>query len=366
MSAALRVLGLTLVGWAGVRAAALGMLPGAEMFTLAGAPAPAAAIQPTQFPPLEAPVAYDDAGWAAGPIPAGYSQYPAIAGAPRPFRVPVYYAVPTARAYQTPPRSDLLHVPRSSFQSAALDLNDWPLSRFAAPPLPTAQSTVIAPGQSNPAFIRKGIDRLQLTAWSLLRGRQGVTIAPGSLAPAGTLGGSQAGARLTYNFTPDLAASLRTSTPVGGTVSGGEIAAGVKFTPVRGLPLSLTAERRKAVGRYGGGRDAFALFVEGGVYQQPLWGMQLDGYGQAGMVGIRSRDWFADGAFFLTRPLFRQFSGGVAMWGGVQPGLYRIDAGPRLTMRVRNNIRVHVDWRQRVAGNALPRSGPSLTLAGDF
>jgi hypothetical protein len=232
--------------------------------------------------------------------------------------------------------------------------------------MPTRQSAVIVPGQSNPAFVRRGLDRVQLTAWSLLRGRQGVTIAPGSLAPAGTLGGSQAGARLTYNFSPALAASLRTSSPIGGAASGGEVAAGIKFSPFGNIPLALTAERRKAIGRFGGGRDAFAMFVEGGVYQQPVWGMQLDGYGQAGIVGVRSRDWFADGAFSLTRPLYKQFSGGLAMWGGVQPGLYRIDAGPRLTMRVRNNVRVHVDWRQRVAGNALPRSGPSLTLAGDF
>jgi hypothetical protein len=54
------------------------------------------------------------------------------------------------------------------------------------------------------------------------------------------------------------------------------------------------------------------------------------------------------------------------MWGGAQPGLYRIDAGPRVTMRVRDNLRVHLDWRQRLAGNAEPGSGPAITLAGDF
>ena len=53
-------------------------------------------------------------------------------------------------------------------------------------------------------------------------------------------------------------------------------------------------------------------------------------------------------------------------WGGVQPGLYRVDAGPRLTMQVRRNVRVHLDYRQRLAGNAEPGSGPTLTLAGDF
>ena len=41
-------------------------------------------------------------------------------------------------------------------------------------------------------------------------------------------------------------------------------------------------------------------------------------------------------------------------------------AGPRVTMKVRNNVRVHFDWRQRLAGNALPGSGPTVTLAGDF
>jgi hypothetical protein len=35
-------------------------------------------------------------------------------------------------------------------------------------------------------------------------------------------------------------------------------------------------------------------------------------------------------------------------------------------MNVRNNIEAHVDWRQRLAGNAQPGAGPAITLAGDF
>jgi hypothetical protein len=35
-------------------------------------------------------------------------------------------------------------------------------------------------------------------------------------------------------------------------------------------------------------------------------------------------------------------------------------------MRLRNNLRVHLDYRQRLAGNSLPGSGPAVTLAGDF
>jgi hypothetical protein len=35
-------------------------------------------------------------------------------------------------------------------------------------------------------------------------------------------------------------------------------------------------------------------------------------------------------------------------------------------MKVRRNLRVHFDWRQKLAGNARPGSGPAVTLAGDF
>lgn len=131
------------------------------------------------------------------------------------------------------------------------------------------------------------------------------------------------------------------------------------------MPVAITAERRQAIGDYGG-RSAFALFAEGGVYGQSLWGFDLDGYAQAGVVGVRDRALFADGAFAFTRPVYRQFSAGLGVWGGVQPGLYRIDAGPRLTYRVRPNLKVHLDWRQRLAGSTAPGSGPAVTLAGDF
>jgi hypothetical protein len=133
------------------------------------------------------------------------------------------------------------------------------------------------------------------------------------------------------------------------------------------IPVWITAERRQAVGKYGGGRSDFALFMEAGLYQQPLpWDFALDGYLQGGVVGIKARDLFVDGAVTVSRPVYRQFSAGFGVWGGAQPGLYRVDAGPRITMRVRNNLKVHVDWRQKLAGNARPGSGPVLTLAGDF
>jgi hypothetical protein len=201
--------------------------------------------------------------------------------------------------------------------------------------------------------------------WAMLRDTRTLTAPSQSLASGGTLGASQAGARLVYNFSPMISAVVRTSSEVGRR--GGEVAGGIRVRPLRSIPLWFTAERRQAIGQYGGGRNAFAFFAEGGVYDRPMpWGFRLDGYAQGGVVGLSSRDLFADGSLAFTRPVYRQFSAGFGLWGGIQPGLYRVDAGPRLTMQVRRNMRVHLDYRQRLAGTAEPGSGPVLTLAGDF
>ncbi|MBA3667573.1 MAG: hypothetical protein H0W65_07615, partial [Sphingomonas sp.] len=92
----------------------------------------------------------------------------------------------------------------------------------------------------------------------------------------------------------------------------------------------------------------------------------LDAYLQTGLVGARSRDWFVDGSAAFSRPVWRNVSAGVGIWGGAQPGLARIDAGPRVSMRVGGKMRVHVDYRAKLAGNAEPGSGGVVTLAGDF
>jgi hypothetical protein len=362
MRPSLRFLALAVVGWAGVRAAMLGALPGAEIFSIdkseAKSPPP---IVPTEFPPIEpiAPAGADAA--AANYLPAGYAPMaPEGGGAPQ-----AYYASVSAPA--RPSRlTTILPEPAPAFYSPVPELDEWPLSRLASTSLSARRSNVVLPAQSLPLATQASkLDRVQLTAWALLRGRQGAPLGTPSLASGGTLGGSQAGSRLSYNFTRQIAATFRTTTDIGRR--GGEFAAGVRVQPVSGVPVWLTAERRQRLGRYGGGRNAFALFIEGGVYQRPMpWRFSLDAYLQGGVVGLHHRDKFIDGGLTLTRPLFKQFSGGFGVWGAAQPGVYRLDAGPRVTMKVRNNIRVHLDWRQKLAGNAQPGSGPAVTLAGDF
>lgn len=365
MRPSLRFLAVAVFGWAGLRAPMLGVLPGAELFRIDASEAKAPPIVPTQFPPI-APVAVASDDSAAAFIPAAlpYGQAPLA----RPAAVPVYYVpILPARDSTPTPLVDGLREPRPQFFPGVPELDEWPLSRMASAAASSRrQSIVVPPPESVPAPLEpRRLDRLQLTAWALLRAQSTGIAGTQSLADTGSLGASQAGARLTYNFTRQIAASFRAMNDVGRR--GGEVAAGLRVQPIAGIPLWIDAERRQRVGKYGGGRSAFALFFEAGLWDRamPLHFL-LNSYLQGGMVGARSRDKFIDGALTLTRPVYKQFSAGIGVWGGAQPGAYRVDAGPRVTMRVRKNIRVHFDWRQRLAGNAAPGSGPAVTLAGDF
>jgi hypothetical protein len=378
MSAPVRFLFVAVAGWALLRGATAGMLPGVEAFTIAKAEAAPPPIVPTQFAPiaavepLMAALPADQPAYAAAygayPPYGGYPPYGAYPP-PRPVQVPVYYYPASAPAHHLtvplppPQRVQQGIEPGPDFYAPIAPLEEWDLAQVArgSIPGPPRQSSPAPSGL--PSFIpQKHLDRMQLSGWALWRGGPGTA----SLASGGTLGGSQAGARLTYAVDPRIAASLRTTTPIGGS-SGGEVAAGVRLTPFPSLPLAVTAERRQAIGRFSTGRSDFALFAEGGVYQKPLgWNLLLDGYAQAGVVGIRSHDFFADGGLAVSRPVWGRFSAGMGVWGGYQPGLYRVDAGPRISIRVRPNVSLHLDWRQRLAGAAEPGSGPAVTLGANF
>ena len=365
MSASVRFLAFIAVSWVAFRVGAYWSLPGAEAFTIRPKDEPLQLSPPVaelQSTPLnEAPPAYGYPGYPPYSGAHGYPAYPAYSPypqlAPRPVRVPIYYP-----AYY-PVQPDSVAAPPPARQQPYLDLappapaEDWSLAALA--PLPDRPRAASAPVTATPPVPPK-LDRLQLSSWALLRGRS----TGSALASGGTLGGGQAGARLTYAVDRRLAAQLRTASPIGGG-RGIELALGARYQPLRSIPVWINAERRQSVGDYG--RSAFALFAEGGLYQQPLpWKFSLDAYLQGGVVGLRRRDLFVDGAFTATRPVFRNYSAGFGVWGGAQPGLYRVDVGPRLSMKVRHNIRVHADWRQRLAGRAEPGSGPALTLAADF
>lgn len=365
MSAPVRFLALTVAGWTLIRLTALGAVSG---FTLGYA-------KPARLPPpvpsqLASLPLDDSARLQAYPYGAyAPTAYPTAqvmqVRVPVPYYVPVYISAPATPAVAEPqpiPLRPAWHLPTSA---STFVLGDYPslpapdqdLLALAA----SSRGAISTPAAISPLAPEARFKRWQLSSWAFLRG----PAVPDSLATAGQLGGSQAGARLLYNFNRSIAASLRLTSPIGAS-TGAELAGGVRWIPYRSIPIAITAERRQSISRLGG-RSDFALFAEGGLYRRPLpLRLYLDGYFQGGVVGVSRHDLFVDGAVTVSRPLFGRISAGFGVWGGAQPGLSRLDAGPRISLHVRRNIYAHFDWRQRIAGTATPNSGPAVTLAADF
>ena len=210
-----------------------------------------------------------------------------------------------------------------------------------------------------------GSDRWSASAWLFVR-RGG----DGALAAAGTLGGSQAGLRVGYRLNRDSARPLSLSGRLYAPLEtdGAEAALGLEWKPLATVPVRILAERRQRLS--GDGRSAFAILAYGGVSEARVAGpLRLDAYAQAGMVGLRSKDLFADGAATLSLPLGSHAQAGLGVWGAAQPGVSRLDVGPQVSLRLpvaATNLRLSAGYRVRVAGDALPASGPALTLAADF
>lgn len=266
------------------------------------------------------------------------------------------FGPPAARSFK--PITAAVHASDDASPMAAPAVAIRPAAAVAqAAPVPFAVPVAAAPSAPD--------RRWSGSAWLFVRqgdGRQ--------LAPDGTLGGSQFGARLLYRLTKSdampISVSARIYSPLKRTREA-EAAIGIEWQPLPHVPVRLLAERREAIGS--DGRSAFAVMGYGGErFELSRGKAALDVYAQAGVVGIRSTDPFADGIARLTVPLGRagliRLGGGL--WAAAQPGVNRLDAGPGVSVRIAPHLSVLADWRFRIAGDARPDSGPSLTLATDF
>ncbi len=221
-------------------------------------------------------------------------------------------------------------------------------ARGAAPVIPAQVPDRLAPLP----------DRWSASGWLVVRGA-------GTAAPAGgQLGGGQAGFRLAWLAVPRarVAAVGRVTTPLRG--KGREASIGVEWQPSR-APVRLVVEHRFGLDGTPGGPGAGVI---AGV-DAKLGGFRLEGYGQAGAIRRVRTEPYADGAARVTTEVAAQgparIALGIGAWGGAQRDAQRLDVGPSATVRVRN-LRLSLDWRQRVAGAARPGSGATLTLGGDF
>ncbi len=221
-----------------------------------------------------------------------------------------------------------------------------------------------APPESTLAGASRGDGRWSASGWLIVRPGSGAGAALGTAQ----LGGSQAGARVDYALGGGFALAARAAAPLRGP--GRELGLGVAWKPA-GAPVRLLAEQRIAVD---GGRGGPSLAVAGGVSDVAVGaGFRLEGYGQAGAIARGGGEAYADGLARVARPMTRvgraDLDLGMGVWGGAQRGAERLDIGPTAALRVPvtgRALRVTLDWRQRVAGDARPGSGPALSLGSDF
>lgn len=353
--------------------------------------------------------------------PATVAATAAAAPPPQIYVQPIYLPAQTIAA-AAPPPPQIIHIHHHTTTTA-------PASEFASLPVPSAPAPLPAPGPATVSpppppeaglLAQAAYDRLRagqkrealrlfeaaliadptsadprrsqwqreaatlkrrwsLSAFSLLRDSP---IDPSSgLATGPLLGSSQSGAALGYTVNPlarrpiTLTARLNAATDARGRTDPrtAQAAVGIRY---QALPaLAISAERLVSLGEQS--RDDWLVRLSSGIARQRrLAGLNvnLDAYGEASLLG--NGDSLAAGQARALTPLFNQKSvsvaAGIGSWGSVQntgTTSGRLDVGPSAAFRVqqgRLGLELSADYRQRIAGNALPASGPTVTLSSSF
>jgi len=205
------------------------------------------------------------------------------------------------------------------------------------------------------------------------------------LAASPVLGGGQSGAAVAYTIDPlarrpvSVVARIAAAAGPDGSIDreATEAAVGLRVQPIPGVPVAVDVERRIALGAIA--RNAWAARVSGGtsgmvtIANRPV---NLEAFGEAGIVGFDSDpDLYAGGQGRGATPLFSlgrvSMDAGAGIWGGAQRGFgvtaSRLDVGPSARFIVKPwSFSAQVDYRFQAAGNALPGTGPVLTVFGEF
>lgn len=231
-----------------------------------------------------------------------------------------------------------------------------------------ANGPITAPLLPAPAFVPPpGIGLAPVFRTSRWSGSAWAIARPGGRATpfASQLGGSQTGARIAFALDDArrVAVYARGSAAIDSRQQEGAI--GLDWRPTR-APVHLIVERRIGIAGIDGGTAAGVI---GGIGPAPIGaGLRVEGYGQGGVIVRDKAEGFVDGSARITRTL-GPIDLGLGAWGAAQRGAARLDLGPTIGVGVPvagRSVRLTADWRQRVAGNARPGSGPAVSIGLNF
>ena len=216
------------------------------------------------------------------------------------------------------------------YASPVAPIEQWPTIGSTGPVSLASTATQVTPGwgkrrrKGEELDYRPGAQRWTVDAWALLRPREGVyrldeqrSAQPG-LASAGSLGGSQAGMRISWKPLSSIGVHLRASTaliPKGSSArtnrrSAEKASLGISWKPIRACPFVCSPNGASAwVRRSAAGAMPLRCWPKAGfTASRCRSALTLDGYGQAGVVGAQRRDLFADGALTATYPFMPRFA----------------------------------------------------------
>lgn len=245
-------------------------------------------------------------------------------------------------------------------------------------PVPPSISTRLAagtePGEAKQPHALRRPDRWSLDGWVFARQKSGAGLAAQGREP--TYGTSQAAAVLRYRLAPESAHDPHAYGRIyKALVAEGESegALGLSARPTKAVPVRLHAELRGT--RFVNSselRPAVFATTEFPAVALP-GGTKAETYLQAGIVGGANATGFVDGEAHVMRPVKEYRTGrislGAGAWGGAQKDAARFDLGPSMRVDVMladTPARLSLDWRERVAGDADPKSGLAVTLSTGF
>jgi hypothetical protein len=222
---------------------------------------------------------------------------------------------------------------------------------------------------SNRTILRS--KRLSADAW--LAWRAGPSRSGAATLPR--YGGSQAGVTMRFALSPGghRPALLARTTAALDPFTDRELAVGFAARPVSSFPARVQLEiRAREVGGSVGFAPAAVAVSELQPQALPL-GFVADSYLAAGYVAGRQATPFIDGALRVEKPVGNlgplELRVRAGAWGGAQKGAAAVDLGPGATVRgtlAGRPVTVALDYRLRVGGDAVPRTGPALTLSTGF
>lgn len=217
--------------------------------------------------------------------------------------------------------------------------------------------------------------RWRIDGWALLRQGSGFASSPSTSRLSG-YGGSQAGAMLRYRFgSGSQGAPFAYARATKALVSRGdaEFGLGMGMRPLAGVPVSVQGELRISETATG----TLVRPVVLAVTELPPWRIsdriEAEAYAQGGYIGGDYATPFADGQARVDRRMATvggaELRLGAGSWGGAQEGAARLDVGPTASLRfdiADVPVRVSLDYRVRVAGDAEPGPGVALTFISGF